>query len=60
MNEIYEDSAQLSLFLNVLKNYNGDTDLDEKFKDEICEYFDYRWSNYKNHCFSGEFITFTD
>ena len=50
--EIYEDSEALQRFLGVLKKFNWDEPIPTEFQNSLINYFDYRWSHYKHHCFT--------
>ena len=60
LHEFYDDSEALSIFLGILTKFNMDETLDDKFRQSIADYFDYRWSHYKYHVFKGEYLTITE
>lgn len=41
-------------FFGVLKKFNESLPLDIKFRKNIEEYFNYRWSYHKNQAFEGD------
>mmetsp|Transcript_42741 Transcript_42741/g.65654 ORF Transcript_42741/g.65654 Transcript_42741/m.65654 type:complete len:242 (+) Transcript_42741:998-1723(+) len=49
-----EESAQLSVFLTVLKKYNGNQALKGSFVNEVEKYFLYRWSCERNRVIASE------
>ena len=39
-----EDGEQLTIFLSLLKSFNNGEDIKRELKEEIEEYFEYRWA----------------
>lgn len=48
MNKDLDDSDNLSKFLGVMCKFNHNKPMNEKIKNEITEYFDYKWKNDRN------------
>jgi len=48
MNADLDDSENLSKFLEVMAKFNQNKPIKEKFKNQITEFFDYKWKNDRN------------
>ena len=51
--ESFDDSDQLSLFMATLKKFNDNCMLPLQIQDDIEKYFQYRWSHHINHAVSN-------
>ena len=58
--EIYEDSEALQRFFGVLKKFNWDEPIQTELQNNLINYFNYRWSHYKHHCFTDDYGTFVE
>ena len=45
INNELEEGEQLTIFLSLLKSFNNDEDIKLELKEQIENYFDYRWTN---------------
>ena len=46
--EEFDEGSRLSMFMDVIKHFNGNHGLKQQVKDEIEDYFSYRWKKH-NH-----------
>jgi hypothetical protein len=54
INEDLEDGNGLANFIGMLKNFNGGDPISIKLKENLENYFDYRWNNNKNWSIESE------
>ena len=54
INEDLEDGNGLANFIGMLKNFNGGDPISIKLKENLEDYFDYRWNNNKNWSIESE------
>lgn len=54
INADLEDGDKLAGFIGLLKNFNKDEDISQSLKDDIEDYFEYRWMKNKNWSVESE------
>ena len=54
INEDLEDGNGLANFIGMLKNFNKGDPISIKLKEDLEDYFDYRWNNNKNWSIESE------
>jgi len=54
MNEEFDDGDNLSKFFGLIKQFNKGQDIKIALKEQIENFFDYRWSHDKNQCISTD------
>ena len=47
MGKDYDDSTKLEQFIDTLKNYNENIDIDDEFTHKLWSFFSYKWSTDK-------------
>ena len=44
MNASFDDGDNLSKFFGLIRNFNGNLEMDENLKHQIEDFFDYKWT----------------